>query len=280
MKVTFVGFDSAWADNPKTLGAICSIDYDGESFSNFHEPALVGFKEAQEFIAGVRQEDGLMLIAIDQPTVVPNQKGMRLIERVAASAISWLDGGRVQPAYRDRKEMFGDDAPIWKFLKEIGAQQDPIGFRLAHKGSFLIEVYPALALPALNQTFCDRGRGPRYNPANRKRFRCEDWTKVILTVSAKANNASCKELVSWCEKLVKVENPVKKDQDMLDATICLLVAICWKLDEPGSSIMIGDLEQGYMVSPIVDVIRRRLEAKAAVLAVKIDGVIPSANQKD
>jgi predicted RNase H-like nuclease len=85
----------------------------------------------------------LTLVAIDQPTIVPNQSGMRPAERVAASAISWLGGG-VQPANRSRIGMFDDGAPIWRFLTNLGALENPERTRSADDGLYIMEVFPAL----------------------------------------------------------------------------------------------------------------------------------------
>jgi predicted RNase H-like nuclease len=51
------------------------------------------------FIRRVRSDDGVTLIALDQPALVPNLTGMRPVERVAARLISRLGGG-VQPSNR------------------------------------------------------------------------------------------------------------------------------------------------------------------------------------
>ncbi len=121
--------------------------------------------------------------------------------------------------------MFGNDAPIWRFIAGSRAQEDPIASRKAAGGSFLMEVYPALALPSFNPAFSGRDKIPRYNPANRKKFRHEDWVAVVDTVRAQAKTIECEALVMWCDKLLNVDAPKKCNQDMLDAAICLLVAI-------------------------------------------------------
>ena len=152
MPVTYVGFDSAWTDNPTSPGAICSIDYDGKRFGGFREPALVRFSQALDFVRELDGPGQLTLVAIDQPTIVPNLSSMRPAERVAASAISWLGGG-VQPANRARLGMFDDGAPIWRFLRDLGATEDPERGRSADVGLYIIVVFPALALPAFHEDF-------------------------------------------------------------------------------------------------------------------------------
>ena len=50
----FVGFDSAWADKPDGPGAICSIAFSGDRFSDFAPPEMVGFGAALTHINRLR----------------------------------------------------------------------------------------------------------------------------------------------------------------------------------------------------------------------------------
>lgn len=270
MPVTFVGFDSAWTDNPTSPGAICSIDYDDKCFSGFKEPALVRFSQALEFVREIHGPGQWTLVAIDQPTIVPNQSSMRPAERVAASVISWLGGG-VQPANRARVGMFDDGAPIWSFLRDLGATEDPERGRSADVGLYVMEVFPALALPAFHEDFCGRLLAPRYNPA-RRTFRKEDWIRVVQVVAAESEKLGCSVVAEWCVSLKAVSSPRKSDQDRLDAVICLLIAIRWRQSSRERSVMIGDTAQGYIVAPVTEQIRERLKAKAVLAGVALDGV--------
>jgi predicted RNase H-like nuclease len=270
MPVTFVGFDSAWTDNPTLPGAICSIDYDDKGFRGFKEPALVRFSQALDFVREIHGPGQLTLVAIDQPTIVPNQSSMRPAERVAASAISWLGGG-VQPANRARVGMFDDGAPIWSFLRDLGATEDPERGRSVDVGLYVMEVFPALALPAFHEDFCGRLRAPRYNPA-RRTFRKEDWVRVVEVVAAESEKLGCSIVAEWCASLKAVGSPRKSDQNRLDAVICLLIAIRWRLSAREQSVMIGDTKQGYIVAPVTDETRRRLKARADLTGVALDGV--------
>src|SRR5437588_7702195 len=118
----YIGFDSAWTDRNK--GAICAVGIEDRRFVRFDEPRLVFFDEAVRFIQQVRSKNGVTMVALDQPTVVPNLTGTRAVDKVAASLISWLGGG-VQPANRGKSGMFCDSSPIWRFLAELNAKQNP-----------------------------------------------------------------------------------------------------------------------------------------------------------
>lgn len=108
MREAFVGFDSAWAG--KAPGGIACATFEDGRLHAVAEPRLGHFEEAALIIERLRDERGYVLVAIDQPTLVPNETGMRPVERVAATLISSLGGG-VQPAFRGKRATFGSDAP-------------------------------------------------------------------------------------------------------------------------------------------------------------------------
>ncbi len=246
---TFIGFDSAWTDNPKAPGAICAVVQENGAFTRFEPPRLVSFSQALEFIRSLHREGGLTLIAIDQPTIVPNQTGMRPVERVAGSLVSWIGGG-VQPANRSKIGMFDSRAPIWNFLMGLEGEEDPERSRRATQGLFYFEVFPAFALASMHSSFFGRGAGPRYNPGRRKTFKQDDWIAVINVVASEAERYGCSALQEWCNSLPTSDRPSKAHQDCLDAAICLLVALRWRLEDRDRSMMIGDLSHGYMVAEV------------------------------
>ena len=269
---TFIGFDSAWTDNPKSRGAICAVSMKGRVSAKFYPPRLATFDEALTFIREVRDEDGNTLIALDQPTVVPNLVGMRPVERAAAALVGWLGGG-VQPANRARKGMFCDASPIWRFLTGLECVQDPERARDAADGLYLIEVFPALALASLDPGFFARLGAPKYNPGRRKTFRADDWVRVAGAAAREANSFDCIELANWCCEAGKIAHPRKADQDKLDSAICLLVGLRWRLKSRDLSLLLGDLAKGYMVLPASSDVREYLRAPAAKHSVAIDGVV-------
>ena len=257
--VNLIGFDSAWADHPKKPGAICALRVDGAR-TRFFAPRAAGFDAALAFIRSLHREDDATLVAIDQPTIVSNQTGMRPAERVVAGTICW-SGGAIQPAYRDKAGMFGDDAPIWRFLGALGFTDDPETAVRAESGGFVMEVYPALALLSLDAAFVAIGkRGPRYNPT-RKTFAQDAWRAVCLAAEAEAKRLNLSKVVAWCGTLDRDAKPLKETQDKLDALLCLLTAARWRR-ERGGCAMIGDLESGYIVAPVSAPVRERLEAAA------------------
>ena len=263
--VTFVGFDSAWADNPQVPGAICAVAYDSCGFTTLAAPHCVGFEAARRLIDSHRRSDRPILIGLDQPTIVANETGSRTVDRLAASVIAWAGGG-VQPANRGKSSLFGEDAPLWRFLAALRADLDPLGARTATAGLFVLEVFPALALLSLEAAFFGRLLAPRYNPA-RPTFKLENWQAVVAAASREAADLRCEPATEWLSQSAAIPKPRKADQDRLDAVLCLLVAIRWRLSPPDASVMIGDAASGCIVAPATAAMRQRLAVRAATLGV-------------
>ena len=253
------GFDSAWANNQE--GAICAIGIAQDGQSSFHEPKPVYFADALEYIRERQQDYARSLVAIDQPTIMRNETGSRPVDRVAGSLISYVGGG-AQPANLSKAALFGENSPFRQFLLELGATEDPLAARACEVGNFMIEVYPALALPALNSPFAERLGGPKYNPGNKKKFRQKDWVAVTDIVADVAGRHSIDGLEAWAKGMGGIDKPKKPHQDHLDAAICALVGYLWRFGPSGEVAMIGDLDTGYMITPISDDTRPRLEKAA------------------
>ena len=253
------GFDSAWTD--KSPGAVCALSFDSNGRAAFDAPELVKFEEALDYIVARRSSAARKVVALDQPTIVPNAKGMRPAERVAASVLSFTGGG-VQPAYTGKAAMFGAGAPIWKFKNGLAADDDPERARGSASGVFLLEVFPALALPGLHAPFAGRLCAPKYNPKSGK-FRLADWGAVVKATVGIAAGLGLTDCAEWCSGLSTTAKPAKSDQDRLDAAICALVGYIWLACAPSASRLLGDVEKGYIVTPVSRATSKRLGAAAA-----------------
>ena len=213
------------------------------------EPQLAGFDDAARIIETLQSDHDYVLVAIDQPTVVPNQTGQRPVDGVARALIGKLRSG-VQPANRSKETMFGPIAPIWRFLKRLDARQDAPGARAATDGLYLLEVFPALALPALQPEILTRGKAAFYNPARKKTFAPDDWRLVADTVRDRAVKRGLAPLSEWAGRQTDLTAPSKHDQDRLDSAICLLVALEWRYAPRDRVAVIGDARTGYMVTSV------------------------------
>jgi predicted RNase H-like nuclease len=170
--------------------------------------------------------------------------------------------------------MFDDAAPIWAFKTDLGAVEDPEQARETTEGLFIMEVFPALALPGFFTGFSARLGGPRYNPARRKTFKIEHWKQVASLLFELGGQHNIIGLSHWCREQSANVTPSKADQDRLDAVICALIGWHWLMAPRNQSVMIGDRESGYIVAPAIDGIHEKLVMAAMKHGVSIDGVRP------
>ena len=261
-----IGFDSAWTDNPKAPGAICALSVRGGEIVAFEPPRLARFSDALAFIEQHRSQDGCTLVAIDQPTIVPNLTSRRPVERVASSLIGWLGGG-VQPSNRGRVGMFCDASPIWPFLASLAASEEPEMSRIATVGLHAIEVFPAIALASFDARFFGRMAAPRYNPARSKTYRPQDWILVAEAAARNFDDFGAVQAAEWCRAAGALIKPTKADQDRLDAMLCVLIALWWRTRDRAQSLVLGDTGSGYMVLPASEDVRSRLVARAEEVGV-------------
>ena len=257
-----VGFDSAWTcTNSGALVGVLRLD-DG-TFQELGPPQRVNYCEAQEVILSWQSERALIstIILLDQPTIVENLTGQRLVEKIVCPAVSRRRGG-MQPANTSREKMFGSDAPIWPFLKRFGGPANPLQ---PVGDAHVIETYPVLTLIALRWTLPDirskrsKVRLPKYNPARGKTFSCNDWKLVCGLASSAFRERGLMGIVRWLDDAGRKTSPRKEDQDKLDGCLCLLVALY--LAERKDCLMVGNRQSGYIVVPDCAELREELEAR-------------------
>ena len=162
--------------------------------------------------------------------------------------------------------MFGAAAPIWRFKTGLGAEEDPERARTDHRGLFLIEVFPALALPGIHEPFAGRLCAPKYNPRSRK-FRIADWDAVVKAAIATTTGLGLTACADWCSRLSTETKPAKRDQDRLDAVLCALIGYIWLACDRSASMLLGDVKNGYIATPVSPATATRLREAAATRGV-------------
>ena len=256
MRSAFVGFDSAWGDRAK--GGICTAIFDGGRLERFCTPEPASFDNATAIVEQCRRDADYTLVAIDQPTMVPNACGMRPVEKVAGA----LKTG-VQPAYL-RSKMWWPSAPIWTFLDQLSPNEDPRRARSDTDGLHVIEVFPGLALPALVGALAQptKSKDFRYNPKS-SNFAAEDWNLVTSAVHIQTEQVGLAPFADWARPMCGLDGgrkPSKADQDCLDALICLIIARKWQRGDEDTHVL-GDW-RGHIVTPLSEEGRRKIEASA------------------
>lgn len=259
MTTLLVGFDSAWT--PTNSGALVGVlRADDGTFLELGSPQVVNYRQAESTILDwqSQKKPEATIVLLDQPTIVKNASGQRPVENLVGSPVSRRYGG-MQPANTAKKEMFGKDAPVWRFLTRFGGPADPLE---PLTGTWVIETYPVLAMIALGWTLSDSrptGRLPKYNPTRKKTFSISDWQHVCQWASTAFREHRLPGVVGWLDGAAQSNEPLKSDQDGLDACICLLAALY--LAETRECMMVGDWDTGYIVVPYRESLSEELERR-------------------
>ena len=259
MTTLLVGFDSAWTTT-KSGALVGVLQLDDGTFNELGLPRTVNYREAEAVILQWQAEQAptATIVLLDQPTIVKNAAGQRPVENLVGSPVSLRYGG-MQPANTTKEEMFGSEAPVWPFLTRFGGPADPLKPVVDTR---VFETYPVLAMIALGWTLPDhrvRGRLPKYNPTRKKTFSNSDWRHVCERASSAFHERGLMGIVAWIDGAARNTSPRKREQDGLDACLCLLVALY--LAERKDCLMVGDLQTGYIVVPYGAELRAELDAR-------------------
>jgi predicted RNase H-like nuclease len=247
MTTLLVEFDSAWT--PTNSGALVGVLHLGDG--TFHEiglPQIVNYQEAEQVILKWQAEHlpTATIVSLDQPTIVKNAVGQRPVENIVGSPVGLRYGG-MQPANTGRGEMFGEQAPVWRFLTRFGGPADPLK---PIADTCVFETYPSLTMIALDWMLTDSraiGRLPKYNPERKKTFKASDWRHVCALALTVFRDCGIMDIVRWINQAARNASPRKCEQDCLDACLCLVVALY--LAERKDCLMVGDCQTGYIVAP-------------------------------
>lgn len=252
-----VGFDSAWTAG-NTGGLVGLLFQDDGQYKSFGPPIQVNFQDAEVIIHGWRAQypSYQALVLVDQPLVVKNESGQREVESIVGSSVSLRYGG-MQPANKRRMGMFDDEAPLWKFTENSG---NSLGVASLNSSCCLIETYPVLILIALELVRTDlrpKGRLPKYNPT-RKTFQQDDWNYLCAKMADYFDKPDGCEINTWLLNQIG-KKPRKRDQDGLDACICLVAAM--HLARRKMCLQIGSAESGEIVVPYLETLDTELRER-------------------
>jgi predicted RNase H-like nuclease len=259
MTTLLIGFDAAWTRT--NAGAMAgSLRLHDGALRGLGPPHSVDYQQAAELILDWQRATNSTstLVLLDQPTIVTNATGQRPVESLVSSLVSRRSGAML-PANTTRRTMFGEGAPVWLFLNRFGGPGDPLK-PLLHTA--VLETYPVLAIMALGWTLRGRrgeSRLPKYNPGRRQTFSRSDWQHVSGLVLGEFRERGLADIADWADGAGANSRPQKRDQDKLDACLCLLVALY--LVEQRDCLMVGNLESGYIVVPNGEDVRAELNAR-------------------
>lgn len=231
-----LGIDLGWSSNPSGL---CCLELENGVLT-LHD--LRRESSIEEIFSWIdEQASGCAIVAVDAPTLIPNQTGMRLPDRLAHKHFGRYHAG-CYPANLN--------LPFAERTIAVGLGLEARGFEHAptikakRSGRYQIEVFPH---PALIHLF-KLNRILKYKKGTiaQRKPELEKLRQLIL------------ERLPQIEPRLKLETlpdipnkgtELKAIEDQLDSLICAYVAAYWWYWGAERNMVLGDRESGYIVVP-------------------------------
>ncbi|BAU11574.1 hypothetical protein LEP3755_20730 [Leptolyngbya sp. NIES-3755] len=231
-----LGIDLGWSSNPSGLCCL-ELDHGVLTLRDLRRESSI-----DEVLSWVdRYAPDSAIVAVDAPTIIPNQTGMRLPDRLAHKHFGRYHAG-CYPAnlglpFADRTVGLGLN------LEARGFEHAPT-IEAQHPGRYQIEVFPHPAMVhlfGLNQIL----KYKKGTIAQRKP-ELEKLRQFIL------------ERLPQIEPRLKLETlpeipnkgvDLKAVEDQLDSLICAYVAAYWWYWGAEKNLVLGDRASGYIVVP-------------------------------
>lgn len=265
----FVGVDLAWSDKNNT--AITIIEGNKEQGKIIK--TLSGVWSDKQIIKNIEKEvkDSKAFISIDAPLKVPNENGNRVAEKLTNSLFRKYEAG-AHPANRSHLKEYGGlrGEEIVKLLEEKGFQHKP-EINPKTKENIVFEVFPHPATVVL----FDLRKTLKYKPrANRDyNFRWKEFQRFQKNIK----NLSKEEPPLITPKLLEKDvtelkgKSLKEYEDILDSIICAYVAYYYWYWGKEKCAILGSMEEGYILTPVFDYMKKKLNQKQSKLNKYIKG---------
>ncbi len=253
----FVGLDLAWSTN--NASGIALVEGDSKKAKLISSRLVRSDDEIRDFL---RENVGTAnaLVAIDAPLVVPNEKGRRIAEVIVGDLFRQYDAG-AHPANRSHLASFYGrirGETVAELLKKEGFAHSP-NLSVHEQTRKFFEVYPHPAMVVL----FGLNRIIRYKAKPNREYaeRYAAFREYQKHMSALADADPPLKLPSTITK-VKVDElkaqKLKDYEDEMDAVFCAYIAYyAWA--HPNRCAVLGNLDEGYILTPITDSMRRKLE---------------------
>ena len=257
----YIGIDLAWGN--KNTSAVVVLDGDTTRGATLiaAADALLTDDEILAFVAANDTGAGL-LVAIDAPTIVPNETGRRPCEAILSRCMAKAQAG---PHPANRTLLSGPDGTvrgerIAQALAAYGLPQTPYFSHLPTdnpRAAFEVFPHPAhVALFDLEKTLKYKAKPKRTAETRHAEFR--RYADYLLALRDADPPVAIPDDVAFpvgqATESLKLA-PLKRYEDALDALTCAYVALYYHRWGNIRCAVLGDLETGFMVTPVNETMR-------------------------
>ncbi len=237
----FIGIDLGWQSGKTGL---CCLQYSDNKFKILDLDCILEIEDILNWIDDLTPLSTPALIAVDAPTIIPNQTGNRLPDKLTHKYFGRYHAG-CYPANLNR--------PFAQRTVKFGISLEAKGFIHAptikpqKPGRFQIEVFPH---PAIVNLF-GLAKILKY-----KKGRLADRKSELLKLHQYIINIlpTLEPALEISEHLLDTENinsmaTLKTTEDQLDSLICAYVGAYWWYWGETKNLVLGNSTTGYIVIP-------------------------------
>lgn len=245
----FIGIDLAWSNKNNSAVSIVEGNKDQGELKFFNYK----IKSNENVVSWVSKKikNNSALIAIDAPLIVPNKKGIRKSDKLITK-LFWKYDAHTYPANREVLGKYDGlrGEKIVRLFEELGYKHVP-HLKPKRKIKGIIEVYPHPAIVVLFNL--DKIIKYKAKINRSYEFRWKEFKRLknyILNLKNKEPSLKIpKKLIN--RKIEGLKGKALKEyEDFLDSIICAYIAHYYWYWGSKKCFVFGNLEEGYIVSPI------------------------------
>ena len=239
----FVGIDFGWTSGASGL---CCLALDNEKLKILDILTVLEIDSILDRLDNWISPDASALIAVDAPTIINNQTGMRLPDKLTHKHFGRYHAGcypaNLNLAFSDRTVGFGNSLASRNFSHAPTIQPRKLG-------RYQIEVFPhpaTINLFGLNKILKYKKGKIAERQAELNKLRNYIIT-ILPNIEPGLDLGSLSKIPTIPHKVKGKE--LKAIEDRLDSLICAYVAAHWWYWGESKNMVLGDIDHGYIVIP-------------------------------
>jgi predicted RNase H-like nuclease len=240
----FIGVDFGWVSGATGL---CCLQWENDRLSIIEIDTQLDLADVLAWIDRLISPEESALIALDAPTIIPNQTGTRLPDKLTHRYFGRYHAGcypaNLQRPFASRTVGLGDNLITKGFLHapEIEARQP---------GRYQIEVFPHPAIVNLFNLdlILKYKKGKLIDRQQELNKLCFYITNILPKLTPSLSEVNLNYFVPEITSQITARQ-LKAIEDKLDSLICAYIAAYWWYWGKERNLVLGDLEHGYIIVP-------------------------------
>ncbi|QCS50729.1 DUF429 domain-containing protein [Picosynechococcus sp. PCC 11901] len=240
----FLGVDFGWTSGASGL---CCLEIQDQQLAIAQFDLLLDPAEIVTWVDQLLPKETMGLVAVDAPTVIPNETGTRLPDRLTHKYFGKYHAG-CYPANLNR--------PFAPRTTQLGLDLEALGFGHAPEidarkpGRYQIEVFPHPAMVRLFQLErIIKYKKGKLGDRRQELLRLVSLIETVLTILTPQLTLNHR----WDDLVQPIPtakgSDLKEIEDRIDALVCAYVGAYWWYWGQAKNQTLGDRHSGYIIVP-------------------------------